>query len=312
MRHGWLIIVLLFAGRGLCQDAARSDAPPDTVLVTVNGHPITQAQLEAEFLTRQTPPETRDAAREAIVEDLIDRTLIAAFLSQRKIAAPERELEAQWALVKRLAGPDEGDFAATLERLGLTEASLRAHLALPLAWKAYVRRTVTDEQVRNWYAEHRAEFDGTEVRASQIVISVPEGAADDAWSAAEWTLRQVRADIAGGKITFADAAKMHSTSPSGQQGGDLGIFAYRGRLPVEISAVAFALQPGEISEPFRTRFGVHLLTTVERKPGDLSLEDARAEVLAQMSGDLWRKQAAQARSGARIERRDTDRSGAPR
>lgn len=301
MRPGWLPLLFVLARLVPGQDAPRTDIPPETVLVTVNGQPITQAQLEAEYLTRQTPADARESARNAVLENLIDRALISAFLRKRKIAAPERELESQLALVKRLAGPEEGDFTATLERLGLTESSLRDHLALPLAWKVYVRRTVTDEQVRNWFAEHRAEFDGTEVRASQIVISVREGADDNAWSAAEKSLRDVRADVSASKLTFADAARRHSTSPSGKEGGDLGYFAYRGRLPAEITAVAFALKAGEISRPFRTRFGVHLVTVTDRKPGDLSLEDVRGEVLAQMSHELWRKQAGEERTGARIE-----------
>lgn len=301
MHQGWLTLFLVLARLAAAQDATRTDVSPETVLVTVNGQAITQAQMEAEYLMRQTPAEARESVREAVIEDLIDRALIAVFLSKRKIAAPERELESQLALVKRLAGPQEADSAAVLARLGLTESSLREHLALPLAWKVYVRRTVTDEQVRAWFAEHRAEFDGTEVRASQIVITVRESADADAWANAEKLLRDVRADIVAGKQTFADAARMYSTSPSGKQGGDLGFFAYRGRLPVEVSAVAFALQPSEISEPFRTQFGVHLVTAVERKPGDLSLEDARAEVLAQMSSEMWQKQAAWERAGARIE-----------
>jgi parvulin-like peptidyl-prolyl isomerase len=61
------------------------------------------------------------------------------------------------------------------------------------------------------------------------------------------------------------------------------------------------MQPGEISEPFRTRFGVHLLTVTDRKPGDLSLEDVRGDVLAAMSRALWEQQAGEERARARIE-----------
>jgi parvulin-like peptidyl-prolyl isomerase len=111
----------------------------------------------------------------------------------------------------------------------------------------------------------------------------------------------VRSEVAAGRSTFAEAARRHSSSPSGKHGGDLVIFAYRGRLPVVISSVAFSLQPGEISQPFRTGFGVHLVTVTERRAGELSLEDVRELVLDQISRELWSKQVQAERKTARIQ-----------
>jgi parvulin-like peptidyl-prolyl isomerase len=290
--------------------AARGSGPQtaDVVLVTVNGRDITQSDLEAEYLTRQVPEASREAFRERLIEDLIDRALLAAFLQKRQVSASERELESQTAILRRAAGGSDEEFAAVLARLGLSAEKLRAHLALPLAWKSYVRRTVTDDQLRDHFARHRAEFDGTEVRASQIVITVTAGADEPEWTAAEKTLADVRSDVAAGKLTFAEAARRHSTSPSGKEGGDLGFFAYRGRLPVALSSVAFSLQAGEISRPFRTAFGVHLVTVIERRAGDLSLEDVRSAVLEQVSREMWDKQVEAERKTARMQWR-VPRSG---
>jgi peptidyl-prolyl cis-trans isomerase C len=286
--------------------APLADAPGtavDAVLVTVNGRDITQSDLEAEYLSRQVPETARAALRERLIEDLIDRALLDSFLQKRQVTAPERELELQVRILRRAAGQSAEEFAAALSRLGLTEASLREHLALPLAWRSFVRRTVTDEQLQQHFARHRAELDGTEVRASQIVISMPADADETAWSAAETKLSEIRADLAADKLTFADAARRHSSSPSRNTGGDLGFFAYRGRLPVAISSVAFSLQPGEFSQPFRTAFGVHLVTVTERRPGELSLEDVRSAVLDQISRELWDQQVQAERKAARIQRR---------
>ncbi len=285
--------------------ARLADAPEtagDAVLVTVNGGDITQSDLEAEYLSRQVPEAARAALRERLIEDLIDRALVESFLQKRQVTAPERELELQVSILRRAAGQSEEEFAAALARLGLTEASLREHLALPLAWRSYVRRTVTDEQLRQHFARHRQELDGTEVRASQIVITVPADADQTVWAAAEQKLGGIQSEVAAGKLTFADAARRHSSSPSGKDGGDLGFFAYRGRLPVAISSVAFSLQPGETSQPFRTAFGVHLITVTDRRPGELSLEDVRSAVLDQISRALWDEQVQTERKAARIQR----------
>jgi len=303
IRGGLCLCLLLLCFQPSCaaQDANASAVAAETVLVTVNGRDITQSDLEAEYLSRQVPKATRVAVRERLIEDLIDRTLLESFLQSRRVSAPARELDLQMNILRRAAGQSNEEFAAALSRLGLTEDSLRAHLALPLAWKSFVRRTVTDEQLRDYFAKHRSEFDGSEVRASQIVISVPADSDESAWTVAEKTLVDVRDAVATGKLTFAEAARRHSSSPSGKEGGDLGYFAYRGRLPVAISSVAFALQPGEMSQPFRTAFGVHLLTVTERRSGDLSLEDARESVGEQLSRDLWNKQVQTERMSARIQ-----------
>ena len=57
---------------------------------------------------------------------------------------------------------------------------------------------------------------------------------------------------------FAALATAHSKCPSGQRGGDLGMFG-RGRMVPEFDKASFELQVGELSEPVQTQFGYHLL-----------------------------------------------------
>lgn len=60
---------------------------------------------------------------------------------------------------------------------------------------------------------------------------------------------QLRADILAGTITFEEAVA-RSDDPQGRdRGGHLGTYRF-GQLPLALEAVAFALQPGEISAPY--------------------------------------------------------------
>lgn len=61
---------------------------------------------------------------------------------------------------------------------------------------------------------------------------------------------------AGGN--FRELAKKYSMCPSGKRGGDLGQFG-RGQMVREFEQVAFALKPGEVSEPVKTQFGYHVI-----------------------------------------------------
>tara|TARA_Y100000991_G_C21893884_1_gene314996 strand:- start:208 stop:534 length:327 start_codon:yes stop_codon:yes gene_type:complete len=64
--------------------------------------------------------------------------------------------------------------------------------------------------------------------------------------------------VIDGKTTFSDAAATHSDCSSGELGGDLGEFG-RGMMVKPFEEVAFALKVNEISEPFETEFGYHIV-----------------------------------------------------
>ncbi|MCL4305690.1 peptidylprolyl isomerase [bacterium] len=73
-----------------------------------------------------------------------------------------------------------------------------------------------------------------------------------------------RQEIVSGRMTFEEFASRYSEDPgTAARGGKLGT-THRGDLVPEYEAVAYALEPGEISEPVVTQFGVHLIRLNER------------------------------------------------
>jgi peptidyl-prolyl cis-trans isomerase C len=57
---------------------------------------------------------------------------------------------------------------------------------------------------------------------------------------------------------FSALAKIHSKCPSGQNGGDLGMFG-RGQMVQTFEDVAFGSEVGQTSGPVQTQFGYHLI-----------------------------------------------------
>lgn len=300
-------LLLSIASPGLAQRAStaprqqtRSSAG-GPVVARVDGEPITQADIEWMLKSRRVPERLWDKLQEPFLEQLIDMRLIQKFLAARRIQANEKELEEQVARIRRTLARGE-DAEKTLAELGYDEASLREELALPLAWQSYLALTVNDEQIRDFYQKRKAEFDGTQVRASQILLKVSPEDPPAKLEAAKQRMAGLRADILAKRISFAEAARMYSEAPSAENDGDVGYFPRRGKMPEDLSRHAFALEVGELSEPFTSPYGVHLVLVTDRKPGDLSLEDARGEVLNQLSHEIWEKTVRDLRSRARIER----------
>ena len=65
-------------------------------------------------------------------------------------------------------------------------------------------------------------------------------------------------EINSRKIIFTDAAVQHSNCPSGQSGGSLGEFT-KGMMVKAFEDVAFSLKVDQISEPFESEFGFHIV-----------------------------------------------------
>ena len=273
----------------------------ETVLVSVNGKNITEAELNRMFMTRRVRDEQRDKARDPFLEEMIDAKLIQQFLDSRDTKASKQELDAQVNRIRDAAKQRNADPDKALAELGYTAESLREEFAIPLAWKHHVDRAVPPTRLQAYFDEHRAEFDGTKVKASHIIFRLHASDDEQAWKDAEAKLGDIRKQIAKGQTTFAEAAMKHSQAPSKDEGGDVGEFPFVGKMPEQFSREAFRLKIGEMSQPFRSKFGVHLCVVTGRKPGDLSLEDVRDEVLARLSQEMWKQTVADMRKTAKIE-----------
>ena len=65
-------------------------------------------------------------------------------------------------------------------------------------------------------------------------------------------------------LDFAQAAKEHSTCPSGLSGGELGEFG-PGQMVKEFDEVVFSADLNEVQGPVKTQFGFHLLEITSRE-----------------------------------------------
>jgi len=128
---------------------------------------------------------------------------------------------------------------------------------------------VTDEDM---LAEAHKVYDQTKenigpdglIRPAHILIMIPQKATEEQKAAAKQRMDSVYQAVKGG-ADFAELAKKVSQDPgSARNGGMLGWFG-KHQLVKEFEDAAFALQPGEMSEPVLSPFGWHLIVMKERK-----------------------------------------------
>lgn len=138
---------------------------------------------------------------------------------------------------------------------------------------------VDDATLQKAYEAKKSEYQ--QLRASHILFSAKSDAeAGEAMKKAE----ALRAKIAAG-MDFAKAADENTQDPSGVgKGGDLGWFGH-GQMVKTFEDAASALKEGELSQPVRTPFGIHLIKLTGRRVKPF--EEAKGELLAQITKERF-------------------------
>lgn len=115
-----------------------------------------------------------------------------------------------------------------------------------------------------------------QTRASHILLRLSAQLSE---GAARERLLAIKKRLEAGQADFATLARESSQDGSAAQGGDLG-WAAPGMFVPEFEEVMGTLAPGQISEPLVSRFGVHLITVMERRTVGLSQREMRDSVRA--------------------------------
>jgi peptidyl-prolyl cis-trans isomerase SurA len=118
--------------------------------------------------------------------------------------------------------------------------------------------------------QEQAVVQQTHARHIMLKVTPTQTEADD-----RKKLLDLKAKIEGKQGSFEDLARQNSQDTFAAKGGDMG-WVETGDIPAELETVMNALKPGEISEPVKTPFGMHIVQVIERKSQDTSKDKERA------------------------------------
>lgn len=300
----YVAIVLLFIlSAGPVAVGAADQAAPGTAAV-VNGTVITQEALDFEtqrFLEQmarqgQVPgEEMMPQVRGEVLDRMIEEELLYQDSQAKAIAVPEARINEELASIKERF-PSEKEYQEALAGIDMSEADLALKITRGVAIEELIQThvvqgiDVSEEESRAFYDQNAGLFEKPEqVQARHILIKAEEGASEDQKNEARRKIDDVRQKVVAGG-DFAALAKEYSEGPSNVRGGDLGYFS-RGQMVKPFEDVAFALEPGEVSEVVETQFGYHIIEVTDRQPASVvAYETVSTQITERLKQEKSRQQ----------------------
>jgi parvulin-like peptidyl-prolyl isomerase len=282
----------------------------DPAAAVVNGHKITTQEVSRELKRFESTPAYRDMVAQAgegpttaeveegkqrrqfeqgVLSQLIRRSVIRPLAEEEGIEVTEEDVDGALDEVLQEFIPEELDegadpreaaleaFEDRIGQQGLTLPTVRQILRdneIELALQEEVSKSVnvSEEEAREFYDQNVSDY--TESRAAHILVN-------DRALALRLHEQLTKAPAKKMAALFSKLAKRHSEdAQSGAQGGDLG-YAPTGTFAEDFEEAMDGLQEGEISEPVRTQFGIHIIRLVDRRM--TPFEEASIEILDNLS-----------------------------
>lgn len=247
------------AAPGSSTAASGSKSP---VIMTVNGEPVTETEFQL-FLST-LPDNIRLMANQSEA-----RKKIADQFVRMKVVEQE---------ARKLGGDNDPDVQAKMEfgHLNvLVEYALQKMAVVP-----------AEPQLRSEYEKHKNEFGAAEL--SHIVVAYqggkipPKSGEPLPEPQAMQKAQAIEAKLHSGSLFGPTAAQFSDDTTTGVQGGKLGE-VQPGMLPPELQAVVDKLTPGQISQPVKSEFGIHIFRLDDRRPAPY--EQVRPMIVRKLQQD---------------------------
>jgi peptidyl-prolyl cis-trans isomerase SurA len=251
----------------------------DKVVCTVGGETILLSEVEDQFSYMKSQKnangELPPNAKCLILDNLLLNALLVNQSKVDSVAVTEEEVEAEMnTRIDQILGQMNNDVTQFESYYGQTIAQVKEQFRDDLRSKKQAERmrakitegiTVTPSEVKAFFQKIPKDslpYFNSEVEISEIVM-IPK-VNETQRKIARDKLEDIRQRILKGE-NFATLAEKYSQDPSsGRVGGDLG-WAKRGTFVPAFEAVAYRLQPNEMSELVESEFGFHFIQLLERR-----------------------------------------------
>lgn len=270
------VIILLLAFSSGIAHAQETGFVVDEIIAKVDNYIVMKSDLERAYQDHITNGGTPDEkVRCQFLAMLIRSKLMMAKAEIDSVVVLDSDVDANAQSRMNMILSQSGRTVDELEQIyGKTMEQIRLELRDQIREQMIVSKMeeeitanikVTPAEVRRFFngiPKDSLHYFSASVEVGQIVKVADVNEAQKEATKAE--LMAIRNELLAG-ADFATLAKKHSNDPSViSNGGDMG-WVGRGRMVPEYEAVAFKLKPNEISMPFESAFGIHIMQLLERR-----------------------------------------------
>jgi parvulin-like peptidyl-prolyl isomerase len=278
---------------------------PDQVLATVNNEKITKAEFIDLVKRYEVPTDDTPRVYQDAIETLINVKLINQFLARKQIAVSQKAVDEELAKIRERLEKNGQALENELALSGNTLDEVKKQLAFRQQWITYLQQKATPGELERFVNSKKDLFNGTQVKASHILIKVDDDAPDAEKAKARARLLEIKKEIESKKLTFAQAANKYSQDDNKAEGdgGDIGYFSRSSGYIEEFVDAAFKLRVGQISDPIETILGYHLIMLTDRKEGTNKFDLKQQQTLAMQiySAELQKMVLLESRKAAKID-----------
>ncbi|HEX7229330.1 MAG TPA: peptidylprolyl isomerase [Candidatus Binatia bacterium] len=253
----------------------------EQLIVVINGEPYTLSSLNSyakSKMGRSFPNGSLDqinATDREVLEQFITDKLLESEVREAGISITDADVNRYIDQVKKNNRLSDEDLKTALAREGQTIDSYKVSVKTEMEKSEIIDRqvkrkvTITDEDVERYYKANPNKYRSDErARIRHILLTLPERAAPDRVQAVMAEGKELYERIKAGE-DFATLAREYSQGAGQADGGDIG-WIKRGTLIPGLEEVAFEkLAVGQVSEPFRTSMGVHIVKLEAREAGSV-------------------------------------------
>lgn len=226
-----LTVLALVAGCG--DDGKEKDA--SKVIAKVGEKNITQSEFDALLKFKRVPAQDEEKV-ERLLEDLLERE----------------------ALVQQMAKSDYIDSALAAVEV----AEFRRQMLISRYFENYLEEIVTEEAIRNFYNSNPDEFQTEKINAAHVLIRTNPAMSENERKALLTKAQEAHSKLMSGMPFEEVVADYSDDKISAKNSGDLG-WLKKGAIAPAFSEQAFSLAKGEVSQPFATAFGYHIVKVLE-------------------------------------------------
>ncbi|MFQ3247452.1 MAG: peptidyl-prolyl cis-trans isomerase C [Arenicella sp.] len=201
-----------------------------------------------------------------------DQQKFEAYLQTKRVSIEDKgraeRLRAEYERRAALANAiyDSGELETALVDAELEE--FRKELLISRYFEQYLNDAVTEQGIQNFYSENVDQYKSRKAKVSHILFRTNARMDEIARQAVLTTATAAYSRLTSGEDFAVVAKETSEDTVSGEKGGELG-WINEGAVSDGFSAKVFSMKAGDVSEPFLTDFGFHIVKVVE-EPQDVT------------------------------------------